>query len=220
MPSISQIMNSLKQTPSQKGMKTYSRHHNMDSAGVRFKSLFKFSIFKSLQHYRRREIMVFNKKSVREEIERLGFKVIYVQHEVIEDYNACYRVEYKGKLIFPPAANKLDIPLNEIWISEKWREFEKYILYHELREIKYRAEGYAVERAHKLASRDANEKFRGDQNHESLRREINITSKETLMELAGIEEDLFQKLVKNRPYHSMGELLEKIPSMEKKNSEE
>lgn len=157
-----------------------------------------------------------HKKSVREEIEKLGFRIIYVPHEVIEDYNACYRVEYKGKLIFPSAANKLGIRLDEIWISEKWREFENYILYHELREIKYRAEGYTVEQAHILASRDANEKFRGDQKHERLRREINIASKETLMELAGIEEDLFLKLVKNRPYQSVDELQEKIPSMKKK----
>jgi competence protein ComEA len=159
---------------------------------------------------------VLNEKSKREEIEKLGFRIIYVPHEVIEDYNACYRVEYKGKLIFPSAANKLGIPLNEIWISEKWREFEEYILYHELREIKHRAEGFTVEQAHKLATRDANEKFEGDQKHERLLREINVASKETLVEIAGIEEDLFQKLVKNRPYHSVDELLEKIPSMKKK----
>ena len=50
--------------------------------------------------------------------------------------------------IRPPAAEKLGIPLNEIWISEKWKKYERYILYHELQEIKYRAMGYGKEEAH------------------------------------------------------------------------
>ena len=82
---------------------------------------------------------------------KLGYKVKFVPHEVIKDYNACYNVIYKGKHIKPPAADKLGIPLNEIWISEKWKKYVKYILYHELAEIKFRAQGYNVEEAHILA---------------------------------------------------------------------
>jgi competence protein ComEA len=153
---------------------------------------------------------------VKEKIEKSGYKIVYVPHEIIEDYNACYRVKYRGKLIFPHAADKLGIPLNEIWISEKWKKYEEYIIYHELMEIKHRAEGQSVEQAHALAIKDAKEKYRGDPKHEHLRREINVAPKEILTELPGIDEDLYQKIKRNRPYHKMDELLEKIPSMEKK----
>jgi len=152
---------------------------------------------------------------VREKIRKLGYKVVYVPHEVIEDYNACYRVDYKGKIVFPPAADRLGIPLNEMWISKKWKGFDEYILYHELREIEYRADGHSVEQAHKLASKDAEEKYRGDPKHESLRREINVASKEILTELLGIDETLFREIKKNRPYHTIDELSEKIPTIEK-----
>ncbi|WP_179193063.1 hypothetical protein [Thermococcus litoralis] len=91
------------------------------------------------------------KTNVKEEIAKLGYRVKYVPHELIKEYNACYRVVYQGKLIYPPAADKLGIPLNEIWISELLRPYERYILFHELREIKHRAEGCSVEEAHKKA---------------------------------------------------------------------
>jgi DNA uptake protein ComE-like DNA-binding protein len=84
-----------------------------------------------------------------------------------------------------------------------------------LREIEYRADGHSVEQDHELASKDGEEEYRGDAKHESLCREINVASKETLTELLGIDETLFQKIKKNRPYHTMEELLEKIPTIEK-----
>jgi len=155
------------------------------------------------------------KKRVKEKIEKMGYKIVYVPHEVIENYNACYRVRYRGRTIFPPAADKLGIPLNEIWISNKWKEFDEHILYHELREIEHRAEGHSVKEAHGLASKDVKEKFRGDPKHERLLREINIASKETLMELAGVDEDLFKEIKENRPYHKIDELVERIPSIER-----
>jgi competence protein ComEA len=114
---------------------------------------------------------------VKEKVQKLGYKVVYVPDEVIENYNACYRVRYQGKLIFPPVADRLGIPPNEIWFSRKWKEFEEYIVYHELREIEHRAEGLSVEEAHELAVRDAEEKYREDSNHERLSREINVASK-------------------------------------------
>lgn len=136
-------------------------------------------------------------------MKKWGYKIVYVPHEIIENYNACYRVECKGKLVFPPAADKLGISLNDILISEKWRE------------MRYRADGYIVEQAHESASRDARERYMEDPKYECLCREINVASKETLMELVGIEKDLFQKIVDNRPYRSIDELSEKIPSLKK-----
>ena len=97
-------------------------------------------------------------QDVKEKIGKLGCKVVYVPYEVIEDYNVCYKLKYKGKLVLPPAADKLGIPLNEIWISNKWKEFEEHILYHQLREIEYRADGYSVEQAHELACKDVEQK--------------------------------------------------------------
>ncbi|NIQ05104.1 MAG: hypothetical protein GWO20_05045, partial [Candidatus Korarchaeota archaeon] len=114
------------------------------------------------------------KENVKKTIEKLGYKIVYVPHGVIENYNACYKVVYKGRTFSPPAADKLGIPLNEIWISQKWKEFDKHILYHELREIEYRSRGYNMEQAHKLANKDVKEKFRGKPKHERLLRAINI----------------------------------------------
>ena len=99
---------------------------------------------------------------VREELRRLGWRVRYVPHEVISEFNACYRVEYKGRIIYPPAADRLGIPLNEIWLSELLREYEEYVLFHELREILYRYRGYSVEEAHLRARVDEALRFCND----------------------------------------------------------
>jgi hypothetical protein len=64
-----------------------------------------------------------------------AYKVRYVPHEVIEDYNATYNVIFENKHITTNAAKKLNIPLNEIWISEMWQHYETYIVFHELRDI-------------------------------------------------------------------------------------
>lgn len=85
---------------------------------------------------------------------RRGWTVEYVPHEDIVMYNACYRVEYGGEVIHPPAADDLGIPLNEVWISETWRKYERFLLFHELREIEYRAAGHGVAGAHERAERD------------------------------------------------------------------
>ena len=57
-------------------------------------------------------------------------------------------------MIYPPAADKLGIPLNEIWLSELLKEYEEYVLFHELREILYRYQGYNVKEAHLKARID------------------------------------------------------------------
>ncbi|SDF43781.1 competence protein ComEA [Halorubrum xinjiangense] len=92
--------------------------------------------------------------SPREVMRERGWTVEHVPHEEIARYNACYRVEYDGKLIHPPAADDLGIPRNEIWVSEKWSKYDRFILYHELREIEHRADGHDVTTAHELAERD------------------------------------------------------------------
>jgi len=92
-----------------------------------------------------------------------GWRVKYVPHKIIKEYNACYRVVYHGKVISPPAAEKLGIPLNEICLSERLRGFEEYVLFHELREIEYRYQGYSVKDAHFLARIDEALRFCSDQ---------------------------------------------------------
>ena len=100
--------------------------------------------------------------NVRLYIEKYRWRIRYVSHEVIEDYNACYRVVYCGKVIYPPAVDKLGIPLNEIWLSEKLKEYERYVLFHELREIHYRYHGYSVREAHLKARVDEALEFCND----------------------------------------------------------
>jgi competence protein ComEA len=112
--------------------------------------------------------------NIEEEIKNLGYKVVYVPHEAIKDYNACYNVEYKGKAIRPPAGEKLRIPLNEIWISEKFREYEEYILYHELREIEYRAVGYDGKTAHTMAEEDEVLLWKNDQKWKKMNAEMGV----------------------------------------------
>jgi len=98
------------------------------------------------------------KKNLLEETEKLlsnyAYKIVYVPHEVIEDYNATYNVMCEDKLITTNAAKELDIPLNDIWISEKWKPYAKYIIFHELREIYYRAKGFERDNAHEKAIED------------------------------------------------------------------
>ena len=98
------------------------------------------------------------KKNLLEEAEKFlsdyAYKIVYVPHEVIEDCNATYSVMCEDKLIRTNATKELDIPLNEIWISEKWKPYAKYIIFHELREIYYRAKGFERDNAHEKAIED------------------------------------------------------------------
>lgn len=92
--------------------------------------------------------------SPREAIRARGWTIEHVPHEVIADYNACYRVVVDGESIYPPAADDLGVPENEVWVSEKWSKYDRFILYHELREILHRANGHDKSTAHRLAERD------------------------------------------------------------------
>jgi len=98
------------------------------------------------------------KKNLLEKTEKFlsdyAYKIVYVPHQVIEDYNATYNVMCEDMLITTNAAKELDIPLNEIWISEKWKPYAKYIIFHELREIYHRAKGFERDGAHEKAIED------------------------------------------------------------------
>ena len=141
----------------------------------------------------------------REILEELGYRVVYVPHEIICKYNACYRVLYEGKEIHPPAADRLGIPLNEIWISEKYMRYKKYILHHELEEIRYRAEGHDVESAHRKAM-GGSEVWEGEELWEELQREVNLMSKESLCGIPRIGEKLAERIMRGRPYNLIEEL--------------
>lgn len=110
---------------------------------------------------------------------KLGYIVRYVPHEVIADYNATYNVEYKGRHIITNASKKLRIPLNEIWISEMWRPYEKYILFHELREIHYRGEGLNPKNAHEKAIEDQLERWKDDPEFRRMVTEIREMDEKT-----------------------------------------
>lgn len=132
-------------------------------------------------------------------MDRLGYNLIYKPHKKIAEHLAFYRVEYEGKEISPPIVEKYDISLNEIWISEKLRPYEKYILHHELQEIKYRAEGYDVREAHEKASEDG-DIWEDEPGYEELKKEINLVSEEDFTSIPGFGEELYKRLVENRPY--------------------
>ena len=96
---------------------------------------------------------------VRQEIDALGYRVRYVPDETIGEHVACYHVVFDGRTVKPDAAGDLGIPLNEIWISEGYRDREDRVLYHELREIQYRARGWKPGRAHRQAVQDEEAAF-------------------------------------------------------------
>jgi competence protein ComEA len=82
----------------------------------------------------------------------------------------CQRVELDDEVIFPPAADDLSIPLNDVWLSERWREYERYLLFHEFREIQYRAAGLGKTEAYARAEQDELDRFGG----EAAWREMNV----------------------------------------------
>jgi competence protein ComEA len=123
------------------------------------------------------------KRKLFEETMRLfvenAYKVRYVPHEVIEDYNATYNVIFENKHITTNAAKKLNIPLNEIWISEMWQHYEKYIVFHELREIYYRAQGVSRDKAHEKAVEDGFSLWEKDSLFHKMIRDIEEIDRKT-----------------------------------------
>jgi len=110
---------------------------------------------------------------------RYAYKVQYVPHKIIEDYNATYSVICENKHITTGAAKELGIPLNEIWISEMWRPYEKYIVFHELREIYYRAKGFDRNDAHEKAIQDGFALWENDPLLQKLIKEIEQMDRKT-----------------------------------------
>jgi len=92
--------------------------------------------------------------TIKQKIKKLGYKIRFVPHELIKNHIAFYNVKYKGKIIRPKIAEKLRVPLNEIWISERYKNKLNNILFHELREIEYRRLGLTPKQAHKKAKKD------------------------------------------------------------------
>ncbi|MDI6917005.1 MAG: hypothetical protein QMC80_04325 [Thermoplasmatales archaeon] len=90
-------------------------------------------------------------EDIHEYLTKFGLKIRYKPHSLLKEYNACYMVNILGRKIDTNAGKKLGIPENEIWISEKFKDFEKYILFHELVEIYYRFIGYDWKKAHEMA---------------------------------------------------------------------
>jgi competence protein ComEA len=103
---------------------------------------------------------------------KLGYMVRYVPHKVIADYNATYNVEYEGQHIITGASKRLGTPLNEIWISELWKPYEEYILFHELREIHHRRNGLTPKNAHEKAIEDTPERWKKNPEFERMAAEI------------------------------------------------
>jgi len=65
-------------------------------------------------------------------------------------------------VIYPPTADRLGIPLNEIWLSERLRNFEEYVFFQGFREIWYRYLGYGVGEARIRARVDEALRFCND----------------------------------------------------------
>ncbi len=118
------------------------------------------------------------------QIQRLGWRIRYVPHDVIEDYNATYNVEYEGKHVVTPAAKELGIPLNEIWISELLKPYEKYILHHEVQEIQHRATRLSPEEAHEKALRDDRIHWKDDASYREFMRKLKAMDRETALRKA------------------------------------
>lgn len=108
-----------------------------------------------------------------------GYRVVYVPHNIIEDYNATYNVVYQGKQIVTNAAKELGIPIGEIWVSELWGSYEKFILFHELREIGYRAEGLSRDEAHEKTRQDEAILWTDDSFWRKMNRDIAEKDRET-----------------------------------------
>jgi competence protein ComEA len=89
-------------------------------------------------------------------------------------------VQYEGQHIITGAAKRLDVPLNEIWISQMWRPYRKYVLFHELREIRYRAKGFDPEDAHKQACKDDMAEWKNDSLWQRMVAEIENMDRKTV----------------------------------------
>lgn len=65
-------------------------------------------------------------KETKDLLVRHGYRVCFVPHKTIEDYNATYNVVFDDRVITTGASEELGIPLNEIWVSELLKPYEKY----------------------------------------------------------------------------------------------
>jgi hypothetical protein len=119
------------------------------------------------------------KMESRLQAKKLGYIIRYVRHEVIADYIATYNVESSGKHIVTNAAKNLKIPFNEIWISEMWRPYEEYILFHELRQIHYRGKGLDPKNAHEKTIEDQLKRWKDEAEFRRMVAEIKEMDEKT-----------------------------------------
>lgn len=143
----------------------------------------------------------------RKTLESLGYTIVYKPHEKVARHMAFYRVEYQGKEIKCPVADVYGVPLNQIWLTEKFKPFERYVLYHEFNEIKYLAEGLEPWEAHLIALED-DKVWEGEEKWREFRKEINIIPQEELTKIHGFGPVMFKKIMEGRPYFSMDEVRE------------
>jgi competence protein ComEA len=109
-----------------------------------------------------------------------AYTVRYVPHEVIEDYNATYNVVFENKHVTTGASERLKIPLNEIWISEMWKPYETYIIFHELREIYHRAKGLSRDEAHEKAVEEGSSLWRDESLWQKMIRDVQEMDRKTV----------------------------------------
>ena len=83
-----------------------------------------------------------------------GMKVRVIPHELISDHLACYNVALWGVRLRPRAAEKLGIPNGQVWISEALRPWERFVLFHEVAEMVFRARGFHGLAGHQLAEEE------------------------------------------------------------------
>lgn len=113
-------------------------------------------------------------ENIHEYLKKFGLKIRYEPHSLLKEYNACFMVKILGRKIDTNAGKKLGIPENEIWIDEKLREFESFILFHELVEIYYRFIGYDWKKAHELSVEKEIEYFSHDPEWRRMNKIIGI----------------------------------------------
>jgi competence protein ComEA len=114
-----------------------------------------------------------------------GYKIVYVPHTIIEDYNATYNVVCEDKLISTGSAKTPRVPLGEIWISELWKPYEKFIVFHELREIYYRAKGLGRDEAHEKTGQDGVSLWEDDSLFQKMLKDIEDMDRKTARGRAG-----------------------------------
>ena len=136
--------------------------------------------------------MISKKTNPGKTLKSLNYTLAYKPHRQIAKHMAFYNVQYNDQKIKCPISDHYGVPLNEIWLTEKFKPYEKYILYHELNEIKYRAEGLEPWEAHQKAL-EKDKIWKDEEEWQHLQKEINIITEEELTKIDGFGSVMFPK---------------------------